>query len=68
MIYDESHMWPHTQVLLVSTSLLYAIMRQPMAAVFIIWGKGEHQDLLWFPVTQMCVGVHRCLHLHLMQM
>ena len=22
------------------------------------WGKGGHLDLLWFPVTQMCVGIH----------
>ena len=22
------------------------------------WGKGGHLDLLWFPVTQMCVRDH----------
>ena len=25
-------------------------------------GEGGHLDLLWFPVTQICVGVHPCLH------
>ena len=27
------------------------------------WGEGGHLDLLWFPVTQMCVGVHVCARL-----
>ena len=24
------------------------------------WGEGGHVDLLWFPVTQMCVSVRVC--------
>ena len=24
------------------------------------WGEGGHLNLLWFPVTQMCVGIRLC--------
>ena len=26
-----------------------------------VLGEGGHLDLLWFPVTQMCIGVHQSL-------